>query len=130
MGTDDSLARRASEGLASKPSLARRANNSSYSSSSKCALTPPKPKPLIAARRGVVSLRRRHSRPSLRTWNGDSSILIPGAGVAKFAVGGNVCARIADSTLTTPDAPAAVSRCPTVDFTCLLYTSDAADDLL
>ena len=42
---------------------------------------------------------------------------MPGAGFEKLAVGASVRACIADSTLTTPDAPAAVNRWPTVDFT-------------
>ena len=61
--------------------------------------------------------RRCHDSPLLRMRKGDASKSRPGAGVVKLAVGGNISAWKADSTLATPAAPAAVNRWPTVDFT-------------
>ena len=88
-----------------------------YSSSRRWALMPPKPKALTAARRGTSGARRCQAAAVERIRNGDESRSIAGAGVSKFAVGGNRPVRNAASTFVTPAAPAAVSRWPTVAFT-------------
>ena len=72
----------------------------SHSSTSRWALIPPKPKPLIAARRGTyVGLssptspdgqRRSHGIARSRIRNGEPSNFIPGAARWKFAMPGKV----------------------------------------
>ena len=88
-----------------------------HSSISRWAFTPPKPKPLTAARRGSSGARRFHRSGRVSTLNGPSAYRSPAAGSAKFACGGSVSAFIASSTFVSAAAPAPVSRWPTVDFT-------------
>jgi hypothetical protein len=80
-------------------------------------LIPPKPNALTAARLGCPGPRRGHGLGWRSTSNGEPAIPSPGAGLSKFAVGGSVPLCSANSALVTAAAPAAVSRCPTVDFT-------------
>src|SRR5581483_2108270 len=87
------------------------------SSTRRCALMPPKPKALTAARRGVLVPRGFHSRASDNTANGLSERAIPDAAFAKLAVAGRVLCLIARRVLIKPAAPAAVSMWPTLDLT-------------
>ncbi len=78
---------------------------------------PPKPNALTAARRGSRPPRRGQGRAASRTVNGLSSSPAPAGGVRKLAVGGSVACSSASSTLSSPAAPAPVSRWPTLAFT-------------
>ena len=82
-----------------------------------CALIPPKPKPLKAARRGSPALRLGQGSLSLRMRKGLASSPSLGEAWLKLAVGGKTLCSIASKTLSKPAAPAAVSAWPMLDFT-------------
>ncbi len=83
-----------------------------HSSISTWALMPPKPNPLMAARRGRPECRAGHGSARVRTRNGLSSSPSCGLDRSKFAVGGRVRCFSAIRTLSRPAAPAAVSAWP------------------
>ena len=93
-----------------------RAGAVQYSSSRTWALTPPKPKPLTAARR-ALSAGRGHWRGADSTSKGLSCRAMVGGGRSKWAVGGRVRCCMARQLLIREAAPAAVSRWPTLPFT-------------
>ena len=81
----------------------RRADGT-HSSTRRCALLPPNPKLLMAARRGPSlghgsAVMRRRSGPAISS-----------SGSSAWRVGGRTCARIAHSTLMSAAAPDAVMR--------------------
>ncbi len=78
---------------------------------------PPKPKPLIAARRGSFSPRRIHGSFWRKTRNGLPSRAIFGPGWRKFDVCGNTPRSMASRVLIKLAPPAAVSRWPMLAFT-------------
>src|SRR5271154_1906992 len=77
---------------------------------------PPKPKALIAARRGRSDFVC-HGSGWRSTRNGLDARSTPLAACAKLAVGGSVFSRNASKTLSRPAEPAAVNVCPTFDLT-------------
>src|SRR5512137_2890177 len=88
-----------------------------HSSTSRWALMPPKPKALIAARRGTPFLRNGHGVVAPRRVKGLLSRSTPLAGVEKLAVGGKVWALRARRVLRRAAEPAAVRRWPIFDLT-------------
>ena len=90
---------------------------SGHCSSNTCALIPPKPKALTAARQGWSASRRCQSRAWSSTVNGPLSRSMPLAACSKFAIGGNRLCLNASNTLISPADPAAVSRWPILLFT-------------
>ncbi len=81
-----------------------------HSSTMRCAFVPPKPKALTAHRRGPGH----SSSPASRRSGVPSNAVI---GSSALSEGGRTWARMAPSTLSSPAPPAAVSRCPILDFT-------------
>ena len=88
-----------------------------HSSISTWALIPPKPKPLMAARRGWPAARAGQGSGWVRTRNGLFSKPSWGPARSKFAVGGRMRCLSASRTLSNPAAPAAVSAWPMFDLT-------------
>ncbi len=78
---------------------------------------PPKPKPLMAARRGWPGARAGQGSGWDSTRNGLSSKPRWGPARSKLAVGGSRRCLRASSTLSNPAAPAAVSVWPMFDLT-------------
>ncbi len=76
-------------------------------------MIPPKPKPLMAARRGWF-LGRGQGWGSRRILKGELGSWRVSGGEEKFAVGGRVWSRMARRILMRPAAPAAVRRWPTL----------------
>ncbi|CAM3618354.1 hypothetical protein COSO111634_20865 [Corallococcus soli] len=84
------------------------------SSSTACALVPPTPKELTAARLGVPP--RGQGRRWVLTKNGPASKSIRGFGCSKWRLGGISPSRSDSATLMRPASPATVSRWPTFVF--------------
>ena len=87
-----------------------------YSSKSRCALTPPKPKPLSATRLGTSGALRFQGLASVGKRNGDGPVSsAKGSGLAE--AGGMTPWASAERALERPGVPAAVSRWPTTPLT-------------
>ncbi|CAM4176439.1 hypothetical protein COSO111634_34430 [Corallococcus soli] len=85
------------------------------SSNTTCALVPPMPNELTAARRGPWV--RSHGRSVVFTKKGLRAKSISGLGCSKWRLGGTSAWCSASAALMRPAMPAAVSRCPMFVFT-------------
>ena len=97
-------------------------SSGSCSDKIKCALLPPNPNAEIAAMRTLCPSTRGQGSACCSTRNGESSRALVKFSVCKL--GGRCLARIASISLIIPAAPAAVIKCPRLDF------SDAIGRLL
>jgi hypothetical protein len=90
------------------------------SASIACAFVPPKPNELTPMRLGVPLA----FQPvvAVATWNGPRSKSMSGLGSRKFRLGTSSPCRSCNTALTNDATPAALSRCPMLDFTELSRT--------
>src|SRR6185503_18633688 len=83
----------------------------------RCALVPPKPKPLMPARRGYGAAFGAHGCACVAMVNGDASRPRPGSAAVKLCCGGTVRAAKARSTLISEATPDTQPVWPISDLT-------------